>query len=61
MDCKGEECEKYWSCKYLQWRFGIKNKKCGYDEIKVMQVHDLELRQREEILRGNKDVRGYKK
>ena len=55
MDCKGEECNKYWSCKYLSDRFGVTE--CATDEqkkIMVQGMHGIELKNREEMLRGIK-------
>ncbi|MCE5221866.1 MAG: hypothetical protein LLF98_11565 [Clostridium sp.] len=54
MDCKGEECEKYWSCNYLQHRFNVLECNEKYKKAIINKAHDKELKKREEILRGNR-------
>lgn len=50
MDC--ENCKCYYSCQYMQHRFGVKE--CKEHDLQVLMVHDLELKVREEMLRGKK-------
>lgn len=52
MKCEGETCKGYWTCRYLQNRFGTKEKKCGYDEDKVEIIHNLELKARRKMLKS---------
>lgn len=51
MECEGEACTSYWSCIYLQHRFGTKDKKCGYDKSKVEIIHNSETKARRKMLR----------
>lgn len=54
MESKCEECKSYWTCRYLQNRFGTKDKKCGYDKDKVEIIHNLELKARIKMIKGLK-------
>ena len=51
MECKGEKCDKYYSCAYLYHRFGVKECDIGH-QIIVNSKHLEELQDREELLRG---------
>ena len=52
MNCTGEECKNIYSCLYLQARFKVLD--CVEHEKEVNRVHQLELNEREEMLRGKK-------
>jgi len=51
MECKGEKCDKFYSCNYLQHRFQVKECDIGH-EIIVNAKHLEEMQNREDMLKG---------
>lgn len=54
MNCTGEECKNIYSCQYLQARFKVLH--CVDHTREVNRIHQLELKERESMLRREKAI-----